>query len=188
MDRNSNNNHTTTTATSHLWQTIPNLPSWLKDYMDWHHDIVTQQLTAENKYNFKYLVLRCYRTDERCGGVSDRLKPIPLLLLAAARSSRLLFIHWDRPFALEEFLQPVPGGFNWSVPMFLEQDFFQARKGALTRAGLILERTQADAMIQACHLHGTYKTHKTFMCVYIYVCVCVKSLGDDTMYGGNNEQ
>lgn len=44
--------------------------------------------------------------DDRCGGTSDRLKSLPLFLTLAAQTKRLLFLRWNRPFALEEFLIP----------------------------------------------------------------------------------
>ncbi|KAL3903905.1 MAG: hypothetical protein SGILL_010268 [Bacillariaceae sp.] len=123
--------------------------------MTWHHQVVTKQLTNETKHNYNYIVLRCYNIDERCGGVSDRLKPIPLLLLAAARSKRILFIHWyKRPCALEEFLQPPPnGGLNWTVPSFLQDDFLRQRRGALTRASMLLKGATTDGWIKPVHIH-----------------------------------
>jgi hypothetical protein len=151
---------TTTTAnggTSSLWGNNPNIPKWLKSYMTWHHQVITTDLTShERKQKYKYLILRCYRFDERCGGVSDRLKPIPLLLYAAAQSNRIFFIHWhDRPCSLEEFLVPPVHGFNWTVPNFLVDDFLSARKGAITRAGMVLQATQGNGWIKSVHIHGT---------------------------------
>lgn len=37
----------------------------------------------------------------------------------AAESKRIFLIRWERPFPLEEFLQPPPGGCNWTVPSVL---------------------------------------------------------------------
>jgi hypothetical protein len=137
-----------------LWRANPNIPPWLQDYMDWHRNVVSTQLTGHNWHRYRYLVLRCYRFDERCGGVSDRLKPVPLLLLAAARSNRVFFIHWDRPFPLEEFLEPPPGGLNWSVPQFLVEEVKKHQKGAMTRATQVLEgASRDDGMVKMVHIH-----------------------------------
>ncbi|KAG7338331.1 hypothetical protein IV203_028622 [Nitzschia inconspicua] len=137
-----------------LWRNNPNIPSWLQEYMEWHHGILTHELTNATKRDYNYLVLRCYSFDERCGGVSDRLKPVPLILLAAAKSQRMLFIHWyQRPYPLEEFLLPPPGGFNWSVPNFLVEDFLQQKRGAITRASMVLRATQKEGWIKTVHIH-----------------------------------
>ena len=110
-----NNNNT-----SHNQPTgsVKNLPNWIKEYMKYHTEVV-QNLTVHNWKEYKYLVLRCYRRDERCGGLSDRIKPVPLILLAAQRSQRILFIDWDRPFELQHFLVPPKHGFQWTVPRAL---------------------------------------------------------------------
>jgi len=105
-------------GTNNLWDSNPNIPDWMKSYFDWHQQQLAT-LSAENWQNYKYLILHCYKSDERCGGVSDRLKVTPLLLLAAHRSQRLFFIDWDRPCRLEEFLVPPKGGFVWSIPEWL---------------------------------------------------------------------
>jgi hypothetical protein len=138
-----------------LWHNHPNIPTWLQDYMAWHHHVVTTELRPETKHRYNYLVLRCYSFDERCGGVSDRLKPVPLLLLAASQSKRIFFIHWyKRPCALEEFLQPPPRGLNWSVPTFLQDDFLGQKKGAITRAGVLLRAAgSAEGWIKHVHIH-----------------------------------
>lgn len=57
--------------------------------------------------------------DDHCGGTADRLKPFVLLLREAHKSKRLLFIHWNRPARLEEFLVPPRGGLDWRAPPFL---------------------------------------------------------------------
>ena len=155
-----------------LWRKEPNnLPDWMKEYMDWHHDVVTNKklLTNETKHEYNFLILRCLRYDERCGGVSDRLKPIPLFLLAASKSKRLFFIYWDRPCPLERFLVPPNGGsgggdrngdgsdggvgFQWSMPSFLVDDFNQVLRRPLTRASKLISGCQDDGWIKSAHLH-----------------------------------
>jgi hypothetical protein len=102
----------------------PNLPSWLQD--SWAGTGTTTFLQTNWRMSQNVITISLFYdvTDmmnhERCDGVSDRFKPIPLILLAAARSQRIFFIQWyQRLYPLEEFLVPPHGGFNWSVPDFL---------------------------------------------------------------------
>ncbi len=89
------------------------LPPWLTLYIEWHHE----QLVQLNKTmdDSRFLVLTC--RDPVCGGLSDRLKSVPLLLQLAALYDRIFMIHWERPAPLEYYLLPrlldwrVPGGF-----------------------------------------------------------------------------
>jgi hypothetical protein len=77
-----------------------------------------QQNEEKSWDNWNFLILRC-TTQDRCGGLSDRLTSIPLFLFLAASTNRVLLLRWDRPFALEEFLVPGPM-MNWSVPEDLQ--------------------------------------------------------------------
>lgn len=140
-----------------LWTSNPSIPGWMKEYMDWHSATVAT-LNPDNWEQHQYLVLRCYRKDERCGGVSDRLKPVPFMLLAAQRSHRLLFIDWDRPCPLSEFLVPPVGGFQWNAPSFLSSLFQNPPRSSmiLSRAANLMEKceTSQTKFIQA-HIHDT---------------------------------
>ena len=53
------------------------IPTWMKEYFDWHR-LQTTTMNQTNWYheNRKYLIIRCLR-GERCGGLSDRIKPMP---------------------------------------------------------------------------------------------------------------
>ena len=53
------------------------IPTWMKEYFDWHR-LQTTTMNQTNWYheNRKYLILRCTRR-EPCGGLSDRIKPMP---------------------------------------------------------------------------------------------------------------
>jgi hypothetical protein len=109
-----------------LWQNNPNIPDWMKDYFDWH----TQQIPKLNENNWrdsKYLVLSCELKTERCGGVSDRLKPIPLILLAANRSQRLFLIHWENRVPSRNFWSPPWVVCNGTSPTGSNQ-YFNASK------------------------------------------------------------
>ena len=57
------------------------IPTWMKEYFDWHR-LQTTTMNQTNWYheNRKYLILRCTR-GEPCGGLSDRIKPIPYVEL-----------------------------------------------------------------------------------------------------------
>ena len=91
----------------------------LVDYFSWHA-MNRRRLTETNwKTTHKYLIIRCTKEDQKCGGLSDRLKPLPFFLLVAARTKRLLMIRWNKPAKLEEFL--FPRNLNWSVPEWMEE-------------------------------------------------------------------
>ena len=136
-----------------LWTNRSMFPDWMKSYMDWHASVVVN-LKQENWKNYKYLVLRCYRKDERCGGLSDRLKPVPLMLLAAHRSKRILLIDWDRPCALQEFLITPVGGFQWNVPSFMIPLLRNGSFYVVTRASNLIEScSQYDSRVLYTHLH-----------------------------------
>jgi hypothetical protein len=104
-----------TVTYKNLWDDAPFIPPWMKRYFAWHRT-ERAQLKRENWKERRYLVLRCLRTDKKCGGASDRLNPVPYLLMLAAKTNRLFFITWSRPAPLEEFLVPPVGGLNWTVP------------------------------------------------------------------------
>ena len=88
----------------------------LPEYFDWHRK-QTRRLNECNYEKYKFIFLRCSNGDRKCGGVADRLKTLPFVIAAAAKSKRIFMIRWERPTKLEEFL--VPNEINWSVPQFL---------------------------------------------------------------------
>jgi hypothetical protein len=93
---------------------------YVLEYFAWHK----QERLTINESNWKdhrFLVMQCLGfMDTQCGGTADRLKPFLMLLREAHKSKRLLFIHWNRPARLEEFLVPPRGGMDWRAPPFLE--------------------------------------------------------------------
>jgi len=126
------------------------LPIWIKEYFDWHR-IQTASLNETSwmssyKYymntterggtldedefivnNRKYLIVRCVNMD-RCGGFSDRVKPLLTFVAAAAHQPtglngkehrRIIMIRWTRPYPLENFL--LPNEVNWTVPSYMEE-------------------------------------------------------------------
>jgi len=76
------------------------LPKWLQTYFDWH-----SKQTRNSNDNTKYIVLTC-TGNQKCGGMSDRLRPLPFYLLYASLVPRVLCIHWTNPFGLEHYLVP----------------------------------------------------------------------------------
>ena len=94
----------------------------MMDYFRWHRE-TKRNLNESNWDESKYLVMHCLESHARCGGLSDRLRPLPTLILIAARSQRLLLIQWTRPFPLEEFLVPPMGGIDWRAPAWLTRKF-----------------------------------------------------------------
>lgn len=118
----------------------------MTDYFAWHAQQL-RTLTADNwktkskskssqaeQHNHRFLLARCLESDRACGGVSDRLKSLPTLLLLAARSRRILLFEWTRPAPLQSFLVPnhviatadtdTDGvgtgiGINWTRPSFV---------------------------------------------------------------------
>jgi hypothetical protein len=105
------------------------LPDWMTEYMAWHAEQLLH--IDENNWRekqYRYLIARCLDIDRACGGVSDRLKSLPTLLLLARLSNRIFFIHWNRPIRLEDiFVLPTSTNnrtttwviLNWTVPSFI---------------------------------------------------------------------
>eukprot|EP00535_Pseudo-nitzschia_heimii_P013717 CAMPEP_0197199224 /NCGR_PEP_ID=MMETSP1423-20130617/33776_1 /TAXON_ID=476441 /ORGANISM="Pseudo-nitzschia heimii, Strain UNC1101" /LENGTH=480 /DNA_ID=CAMNT_0042653079 /DNA_START=358 /DNA_END=1797 /DNA_ORIENTATION=- len=120
---------------------LENIPVYMRDYFEWHGKKLQQMRedAKKSKTNsndsdenddylskYRFLVLRCATgkktgkqgvVEDRCGGLSDRLKPFPLFLWYAATTNRILFIRWgrNRPAPIETFM--VPGNvWNWTFP------------------------------------------------------------------------
>lgn len=102
-----------------IWDASESIPQWMKDYFAWHGKS-RAVLNESNWESHKFLVMQCLATAERCGGLSDRLKPIPLTLMLAHQSKRLLYVWWQKPAPLQEFLVPPVGGLDWRLPKWLE--------------------------------------------------------------------
>lgn len=137
-----------------------NMPAWMKEYFEWH--TTERKRLEENRDEWKhckFIMLQCLPGSRKCGGTADRLKPLPLFLLLAHRTKRLLLIKWGRPAELEEFLLPPRGGIDWRVPQWL-YDIQEFRNGprATHTEGLIGLMENPDfptvkARLQA-HDHG----------------------------------
>lgn len=113
------------------------LPQWMKNYFDWHKKQMSQ-LSPSNWKQQKFLVLSCLENQSTCGGLSDRLKPLPLFLYFANQTGRIFMIRWDKPYALEEFLQP--NELNWSMPQWIVNETEKDYGRPLIRGGTQLRR------------------------------------------------
>jgi hypothetical protein len=100
------------------WQNSTLLPNWLKDYAKWHR-AQRSQMNASNWRNYGFAIMQCTKRDDSCGGTADRLKPFLLALLVAHQTQRLLFIHWETPKPLQDFLVPPLHGIDWRLPTYV---------------------------------------------------------------------
>ena len=102
-------------------EAMSRLPEWLQHYFQWH---------AEQRRNptvdTKYIVITCIG-DERCGGLSDRLRPLPYFLLVANATQRVLLIKWTKPHDLSQFLMPARD-VDWRLPIEDDDIFLKADK------------------------------------------------------------
>jgi hypothetical protein len=122
---NETNNTTITTSSEHNDNPLPSnnktsaLFHLFQEYASWHATQLEEIRNDPDSWTNKtYLVMECRTkldptTNQTqlkwgpCGGLADRLKPFPLVLWVAAKSRRIFFISWNRPFGLEAFLEPV---------------------------------------------------------------------------------
>jgi hypothetical protein len=149
---------TTTSEKKNKWDDT-DLPQWMKDYFVWHAKQIAE-LTPSNFWvsHRRYLILRCYKEDKVCGGASDRLKVIPLILLAAHKSRRLLFIRWERPCALEEFLVPPVGGINWTAPFWLPDKVLESSLASgrlVSKASNLVQVASRRIQVVQTRMHDT---------------------------------
>jgi len=134
--------------------------------MEWHRD---QRLYHMNDPSTKFLTLACHR-DYPCGGVSDRLRPLPYFLLAAYKMKRVFLIKWEK-YQLEDFLLPPEGGLDWRMPADMEDMKsrpYQQPSCRLSRPGKALwpcniwERNIDDKNIFILSREDLYGEHKDF--------------------------
>ena len=104
-----------------IWEQSTAVPEWMKDYFAWHKQ-ERAKVHWRNWRHFRYLIGFC-NGRQKCGGASDRLKPLPLLVYWAARTNRILLLDWTVPTELEEFLLPPQGGMDWRMWPFLHGKF-----------------------------------------------------------------
>ena len=115
-------NFSSPTNPSLLWvDNITKLPKWMTSYLNWHHHSRRRLIDNPESYGeYRYFVMQCIKgQDYHCGGLSDRLKPLPWAIRIAYYTRRLLFIHWTRPAPLTDFLAVPKNGFDWRLPPWL---------------------------------------------------------------------
>ena len=105
-------------ASLDLLEASPNLPAWMKSYFRWHKQQRTM-LNEKNWFQFRFLVMECLALAPHCGGTADRLRSIPFMIRLAAENKRILFVYWEKPKHLEDFLLPPRGGMDWRMPRWL---------------------------------------------------------------------
>lgn len=93
-------------------EALENIPDWLKEYVEWHN---IQRRDHMNDPETKFLTMACLE-GKLCGGISDRLRPLPFFLVLAKKMNRVLLIKWQKGFDLEEYLLPPNGGIDWRLP------------------------------------------------------------------------
>lgn len=125
------------------------LPDWMVRYFAWHNHTRTN-LSPSNWNSTKYLILGCFRSLPACGGISDRLKPLPMSLLEASRNKRLLLIWWERPKPLEEFFVPPKDGtgLDWTVPEWLKTKLQPDVRRGTIESSLASNFQQGDALLK----------------------------------------
>lgn len=91
------------------------LPHWLQGYKTWHKR-QRRRYDKEGGNDVKFLVVACLKRTQ-CGGLSDRVRSIPYWLCLAEKTDRVLLIHWNKKFKLEDFwIPPENGAMDWTLP------------------------------------------------------------------------
>lgn len=72
------------------------LPPWMEEYFAWHRS-TKSGINSSNWNSTHYLILSCFESYDHCGGISDRLRPLPMLVWEAYQSQRVLLIWWNKP-------------------------------------------------------------------------------------------
>ena len=93
------------------------IPEWMSNYVVWHQDqrrILSRNDNATAVREMKFMVVRCIEK-QKCGGLSDRMKPLPAYMMIAELTNRVLLFHWTKPASLEAFFQPPKNGLDWRI-------------------------------------------------------------------------
>ncbi len=95
------------------------IPEWMANYVNWHQE--QRRILDNNKISndtttddMKFMVIRCIE-NQKCGGLSDRMSPLPFYLMVANLTQRVLLFHWTKPPHLEHFLLPPENGIDWRL-------------------------------------------------------------------------
>ena len=102
------------------------LPQWITDYFAFHKKTREEFPGTElftNPNAPKLLVRLCLGL---CGGLHDRLGQLPLDLIIANETQRILLIQWHKPHPLEEYM--LPNEVDWRVPANVGYDDMKAAR------------------------------------------------------------
>ena len=163
--------------TDNSWESSSILPPWMKDYFAFHQQqrrqlveewqplfsamevsdanrLLWNQPDTPSEEQYRFLIVRCFTFDRKCGGLADRLLPLPYLIQLAHNTSRLLLIHFQKPAPLEEYLVPPRGGMDWRIPAWLVPVFNFTGESRRYKADQFLEnharsRHTNDTVVQS---------------------------------------
>jgi hypothetical protein len=129
-------------------KSMSKLPQWLQHYITWHR----QQRSMDGNNGTKYVILTCMPKDGFCGGLSDRLRPLPLFLLFASMVPRVICIYYLHPQQLENFLQPPLNGLDWRCPLEVSTLFDESKETARQEiiSSYNIDRCNAENNIVPC--------------------------------------
>ena len=90
-DSSEENNHhqlrRVPTVSPQVLAALRTVPEWIRNYAAWHKE---QRLHHLHDPETKFLTVTCHK-DYGCGGLSDRIRPLPFFILAANKTGRGAF-------------------------------------------------------------------------------------------------
>ncbi|CAJ1933256.1 unnamed protein product [Cylindrotheca closterium] len=99
--------------------TVVALPDWIEGYKIWHKR-QRRKYDREKATDVKFLVVVCLKRTQ-CGGLSDRVRSIPYWLVQAEKTERVLLIHWNKKYQLEDFWVPPEDNQDYALDWRLER-------------------------------------------------------------------
>jgi hypothetical protein len=153
-------------TTSPLYD-LQKLPSYMTYYFQWHREQLAKFNSGELSWEFnrtndetnqspRVLIVRCLEND-KCGGTADRLRELAIFVFIAARTNRLLFIRWNRPYPIEEFMLPTTSPmtvWNWTVPEPLLTQLEQLDEKSTRKGGGRTYSTSAERVLEKSKDHN----------------------------------
>ena len=125
---------------SRPWVNSSNLPNYVVEYLDWHVETMCLldhfRQMKQQPMDVKYFVLQCLPGYGACGGLADRLAPLPYYIRYAYKMRRILLIHWTIP---------LPFGINWTVPGWLMPSMSRANREVIKRFSDLKSRQTSNS-------------------------------------------